>query len=241
MNDPRTSQGSAGLAIEHAPVTVAVDSIRLDGDLSVPTSAKAVVLFAHGSGSSRHSPRNRYVADVLNEGGLATLLIDLLTSDEQEVDLQTAHLRFDIPFLARRLATITKWLSSHPEVRDLKLGHFGASTGAAAALTAAAELPHLVSAVVSRGGRPDLAGAALQRVEAPTLLIVGGADPVVLDLNRKAIALLRCEKQLQIIPGAGHLFEEPGAVQKVSLLALDWFLAKLSKPPLPNPAAVRAR
>jgi putative phosphoribosyl transferase len=236
MNDPRTSRGSAGLAIEHAPVTVAVDSIRLEGDLSVPTSAKGVVLFAHGSGSSRHSPRNRYVADVLNEGGLATLLIDLLTSDEQEVDLQTAHLRFDIPFLARRLETITKWLSSHPGVRDLKLGHFGASTGAAAALTAAAELPHLVSAVVSRGGRPDLAGAALERVEAPTLLIVGGADPVVLDLNRKAIALLRCEKQLQIISGAGHLFEEPGALQKVSLLARDWFLEKLAKAP-----AVRAR
>ena len=241
MNDPRTSQGSAGLAIEHAPVTVAVDSIRLDGDLSVPTSAKAVVLFAHGSGSSRHSPRNRYVADVLNEGGLATLLIDLLTADEQEVDLQTAHLRFDIPFLARRLETIAKLLSSHPEVRDLKHGLFGASTGAAAALVAAAELPHLVSAVVSRGGRPDLAGAALARVEAPTLLIVGGADPVVLDLNRKAIALLRCEKQLQIIPGAGHLFEEPGALQKISVLARDWFLAKLPGPPLPNPAAVHAR
>jgi putative phosphoribosyl transferase len=241
MNDPRTSHGSTGLAIEHAPVTVAVDSTRLDGDLSVPTAAKGAVLFAHGSGSSRHSPRNRYVADVLNEGGLATLLIDLLTADEQEVDLQTAHLRFDIPFLARRLETITKWLSTHPEVRDLKLGHFGASTGAAAALAAAAELPHLVSAVVSRGGRPDLAGAALARVEAPTLLIVGGADPVVLDLNRKAIALLRCEKQLQIIPGASHLFEEPGALQKVSILARDWFLAKLPKPPLPNPAAVRAR
>lgn len=236
MNDPRTSHGSTGLAIEHAPVTVAVDSIRLDGDLSVPTAAKGAVLFAHGSGSSRHSTRNRYVANVLNEGGLATLLIDLLTTDEQEVDLQTAHLRFDIPFLARRLETITKWLSTHPEVRDLKLGHFGASTGAAAALAAAAELPHLVSAVVSRGGRPDLAGAALARVEAPTLLIVGGADPVVLDLNRKAIALLRCEKQLQIILGASHLFEEPGALQKVSALARDWFLEKLAKA-----AVVRAR
>ncbi len=241
MNDPRTSPGSAGLAIEHAPVTVAVDSIRLDGDLSVPTAAKGAVLFAHGSGSSRHSPRNRYVADVLNEGGLATLLIDLLTTDEQEVDLQTGHLRFDIPFLARRLGVIAEWLSNHPEARNLKHGLFGASTGAAAALVAAAELPHLVRAVVSRGGRPDLAGAALARVEAPTLLIVGGADPVVLDLNRKAIALLRCEKQLQIIPGAGHLFEEPGALQKISVLARDWFLAKLPGPPLPNPAAVRAR
>jgi putative phosphoribosyl transferase len=227
MNDSRTSPASLGLAIEHVPVTVALDSIRLDGDLSVPTAAKGVVLFAHGSGSSRHSPRNRYVADVLNEGGLATLLIDLLTADEQEVDLQTGHLRFDIPFLARRLETITEWLSEHPEVRDLRLGHFGASTGAAAALVAAAELPRLVSAVVSRGGRPDLAGAALARVQAPTLLIVGGADPVVLDLNRKASALLGCEKQLHIIPGAGHLFEEPGALQKVSILARDWFVAKL--------------
>jgi putative phosphoribosyl transferase len=199
-------------------------------------AAKGAVLFAHGSGSSRHSPRNRYVADVLNEGGLATLLIDLLTPDEQEVDLQTALLRFDIPFLARRLQTITEWLSRHPEVRDLKLGHFGASTGAAAALAAAAEVPQLVSAVVSRGGRPDLAGVALARVQAPTLLIVGGADPVVLDLNRKAITLLRCEKQLQIISGASHLFEESGALQKVSVLARDWFLAKLT-----NPAGVRAR
>ena len=246
MNDTRISHGSAGLAIEHAPVSVAMDSIvmdsiamdsiRLEGDLSVPTAPKGAVLFAHGSGSSRHSPRNRYVADVLNEGGLATLLIDLLTADEQEVDLQTAHLRFDIPFLARRLTTTTEWLSRRPEVRHLKLGHFGASTGAAAALVAAAEVPRLVSAVVSRGGRPDLAGAALSRVDAPTLLIVGAADPVVLDLNRKALALLRCEKQLQIIPGAGHLFEQSGALQKVSVLARDWFLSKLA-----NPAAAPSR
>jgi pimeloyl-ACP methyl ester carboxylesterase len=227
MNDPRSSQGSAGLAIEHAPVTVAVDSVRLEGDLSVPTAAKGAVLFAHGSGSSRHSPRNRYVADVLNEGGLATLLIDLLTEDEQQVDLQTAQLRFDIPFLSRRLEVITDWLANHPEMRRLKIGHFGASTGAAAALVAAAELPNRVRAFVSRGGRPDLAGAALERVVAPTLLIVGGADTVVLDLNRKARALMRCEKQLQIIPGAGHLFEEPGALKKVAALARDWFLEKL--------------
>jgi putative phosphoribosyl transferase len=185
------------------------------------------VLFAHGSGSSRHSPRNRYVADVLNEGGLATLLIDLLTEDEQQVDLQTAQLRFDIPFLSRRLEVITDWLANHPEMRRLKIGHFGASTGAAAALVAAAELPNRVRAIVSRGGRPDLAGAALERVVAPTLLIVGGADTVVLDLNRKARALMRCEKQLQIIPGAGHLFEEPGALKKVAALARDWFLEKL--------------
>jgi len=236
MNHSRISRGSSGLAIEHAPVTVAIDSIRLDGDLSVPTAAKGAVLFAHGSGSSRHSSRNRYVAHVLNEGGLSTLLIDLLTADEQEVDLQTAHLRFDIPFLARRLQTFTEWLSRHPEIHDLKIGHFGASTGAAAALAAAAELPRLVSAVVSRGGRPDLAGPALPRVQAPTLLIVGGADPVVLDLNSQALALLRCEKQMEIIPGASHLFEESGALQKVSVLARDWFLAKLT-----NAAAVPAR
>jgi pimeloyl-ACP methyl ester carboxylesterase len=217
-------------------VNVVVGTIRLDGDLSVPNAAKGAVMFAHGSGSSRHSPRNRYVAGVLNEGGLATLLIDLLTADEQEVDLQTAHLRFDIPFLARRLETITEWLSIHPEVRDLKLGHFGASTGAAAALVAAADLPHLVRAVVSRGGRPDLAGESLPRVEAPTLLIVGGADPVVLDLNHQAVDRMHCEKKLQVIPGAGHLFEEPGALSKVAALARDWFLEKL-----PNAPAVRAR
>jgi putative phosphoribosyl transferase len=241
MNDTRGSQGSAGLAIEHAPVTVALDSVRLEGDLSVPTAAKGTVLFAHGSGSSRRSPRNRYVADVLNEGGLATLLIDLLTEDEQQVDLQTSHLRFDIPFLSRRLGAITEWLANHPEMRHLNIGHFGASTGAAAALVAAAELPNRVRAVVSRGGRPDLAGTALTRVEAPTLLIVGGADPVVLDLNRKTMVLMSCEKELQIIPGAGHLFEEPGALKIVAALARDWFLEKLPKPAAFNPAAGRAR
>jgi len=241
MNDTRGSQGSAGLAIEHAPVTVALDSVRLEGDLSVPTAAKGTVLFAHGSGSSRRSPRNRYVADVLNEGGLATLLIDLLTEDEQQVDLQTAHLRFDIPFLSRRLEVITNWLANHPEMRELNIGHFGASTGAAAALVAAAELPNRVRAVVSRGGRPDLAGTALTRVEAATLLIVGGADPVVLDLNRKAMALMSCAKELQIIPGAGHLFEEPGALKRVAALARDWFLEKLPKPAPLNAPAVRGR
>jgi pimeloyl-ACP methyl ester carboxylesterase len=236
MSQSKGLHGSAGLAIEHSTVNVAVDSIRLEGDLSVPTAAKGTVLFAHGSGSSRHSPRNRYVADVLNEGGLATLLIDLLTADEQEVDLQTAHLRFDIPFLARRLEAITEWLSIHPDVRGLNLGLFGASTGAAAALVTAAELPHLVRAIVSRGGRPDLAGGSLARVQAPLLLIVGGADHVVLELNRKAMALMHCEKQLQIVPAAGHLFEEQGALQKVSVLARDWFLEKLLNAP-----PVRAR
>jgi len=219
--------GGAGLAIEHLAVLVPVGPLHLDGTLSVPTAARGAVLFAHGSGSSRHSPRNRYVADLLNESGLATLLIDLLTEDEQQVDLQTAHLRFDIPLLAKRLEGITEWLVTHPEVQGLKIGHFGASTGAAAALVAAAELPQLVSAVVSRGGRPDLAGPSLAAVEAPTLLIVGGADHTVIDLNRSAMAHMHCEKELKIIPGATHLFEEPGALKKVADLARDWFLTKL--------------
>lgn len=227
MYQPKGTGGSTGLAIEHLPVTAPVDSFQLGGILSVPTEASGVVLFAHGSGSSRRSPRNRYVADLLNEGGLATLLIDLLTEDEQQVDLQTAHLRFDIPLLAKRLVAITEWLVEHPEVAGLKVGHFGASTGAGAALVAAAELPHLVHAVVSRGGRPDLAGPALAGVEAPTLLIVGGADPIVIDLNRRAMAHMHCEKELQIIPDAGHLFEEPGALSKVAGLARDWFVKKL--------------
>jgi putative phosphoribosyl transferase len=229
MNQSGTSQGTAGLAIAHQPVTVEVDSVQLDGYLSVPTAASGVVLFAHGSGSSRHSPRNRSVADLLNESGLATLLIDLLTEDEQEVDLQTAHLRFNIPFLAKRLVAITAWLAAQQEVAGLKIGHFGASTGAAAALVAAAELPQSVHAVVSRGGRPDLAGDSLALVKAPTLLIVGGADPVVLDLNRQAMAQMHCVKELQVIPGATHLFEEPGALGKVARLARDWFLDKLGR------------
>jgi len=227
MNQLGTSRGHAGLAIAHQPVAVEVDSVQLDGYLSVPTAASGVVLFAHGSGSSRHSPRNRAVADLLNESGLATLLIDLLTEDEQEVDLQTAHLRFNIPFLAKRLVGLTAWLGRQQEAAGLSIGHFGASTGAAAALVAAADLPRSVRAVVSRGGRPDLAGDALARVEAPTLMIVGGADPVVLDLNRRAMAQMRCETKLEIIPGATHLFEEPGTLGKAARLARDWFLDKL--------------
>jgi putative phosphoribosyl transferase len=217
----------SGVAIEHSPVLIPVGSVKLEGDLSVPTAAKGVVLFAHGSGSSRHSPRNRYVADALNESGLATLLTDLLTEDEQQVDLQTAHLRFDIELLAGRLVTIIDWLVRRQEARGLKVCHFGASTGAAAALVAAAKRPELVQAVVSRGGRPDLAGPALKRVKAPTLLIIGGADGVVLDLNRKAMAQMTCEAELVIVPGAGHLFEEPGALSVVARLACDWFLKKL--------------
>lgn len=212
-----------GQAIEHRPVTVEASGAALDGYLSVPTGAKGLVLFAHGSGSSRHSPRNRYVADILNEGALATLLIDLLTPDEQEVDQQTAQLRFDIPFLANRLVTITQWLRQQPQVGRLKVAYFGASTGAAASLVAAAELPKIVRAVVSRGGRPDLAGDALGRVEAATLLIVGGDDRAVLGMNSRALAQLNGVKAMQVIPGAGHLFEEPGALEEVSKLARAWF------------------
>lgn len=216
-----------GQAIEHLPVAVEVGSVRLEGYLSVPTAARGVILFAHGSGSSRHSPRNRYVADILNEGSLATLLIDLLTADEQAVDLQTTQLRFDIPFLADRLVTITQWLREQPQVAGLSIGYFGASTGAAAALVAAAELPRIIHAVVSRGGRPDLAGGSLEQVHAPTLAIVGGNDPVVLDLNRRALARMHCVKALGVIDGASHLFEEPGALEEAAKLARGWFTEEL--------------
>jgi dienelactone hydrolase len=212
---------------------VKVQAAGLEGELSVPAAATGAVIFAHGSGSSRHSPRNRYVADILNEGGLATLLIDLLTEgeqekDEQEVDLRAAQFRFDIPLLAVRLVAIARWLSHQPQVAGLKTGYFGASTGAGAALVAAAELPGLIHAVVSRGGRIDLAGAALAKVQAPTLAIVGGADPVVLDLNRKALAQMHCPKRLEIIPGAGHLFSEPGALELVATLTRHWFSERLA-------------
>lgn len=217
-----------GQAIEHLPVTVRVHLAELDGYLSLPTAATGVVIFAHGSGSSRHSPRNRQVADLLNEGGLGTLLIDLLTEDEQEVDQQTGQLRFDISLLAERLVAIAQWLSHHPQAAGLPMGYFGASTGGGAALVAAVEIPKLIRAVVSRGGRIDLAGAALAKIEAPTLAIVGGADPVVLDLNRKALAQIHCPKHLVIIEGAGHLFSEPGALQEVATLARDWFLERLA-------------
>jgi putative phosphoribosyl transferase len=220
--------GHVGQAIEHAPVMVKFGSAQLEGYLSVPTAAAGIVTFAHGSGSSRHSPRNRYVADILNEAGLATLLIDLLNADEQEVDLQTARLRFDIPFLAERLVAITQWLREQPQVSTLKAGYFGASTGAGAALVAAAELPNVIHAVVSRGGRPDLAGEALERVEAPTLAIVGENDRYVVDLNRQALARMHCVTALEVIPGATHLFEERGALEKVAKLARDWFVKKLA-------------
>jgi dienelactone hydrolase len=195
----------------------------LSGQLIVPASACGLVIFAHGSGSSRHSPRNQRVARSLREAGLGTLLFDLLTSAEEAGDNLTRELRFNIGFLARRLQAVALWAAGQPQARSLPIGFFGASTGAAAALVAAAQMPARIGAVVSRGGRPDLAGSALAEVLAPTLLIVGGADGQVLALNQDALARLRCRKDLAVIPGAGHLFEEPGALDQAAQLASAWF------------------
>lgn len=201
-------------------VRIPADTVELDGELIVPPSATGVVLFAHGSGSSRFSPRNTYVAKVLQEYGIGTLLFDLLTREEDQ-DYQT---RFDITLLTRRLLSATAWLQASPQTQKLKLGYFGASTGAAAALQAAAEMGEKVAAVVSRGGRPDLAGVeALSRVSAPTLLIVGGADYGVIELNQQAYSLMHCKKKVTVIPGATHLFEEPGTLEQVASDAADWF------------------
>jgi putative phosphoribosyl transferase len=208
---------------EECQVWVSAGPVRLEGNLRLPAGAGGIVLFAHGSGSSRHSPRNRYVAQVLHEGRLATLLFDLLTPEEERVDLRTRHLRFDIGLLAVRLVHATDWLADQPDTRNLKVGYFGSSTGGGAALVVAAERPEAAGAVVSRAGRPDLAGAALSRVRAPTLLIVGGKDLPVIDLNREALGQIPAEKKLEIIPGATHLFEEPGALEEVARLARQWF------------------
>jgi putative phosphoribosyl transferase len=203
-------------------VRIDVDQGAIDGDFVLPDAPAGVVVFAHGSGSSRHSPRNRQVAATLHEAGIGTLLLDLLTAEEERVDLETRELSFDIALLAGRLSAATTWLLGQPE--RAPLGYFGASTGAAAALVAAAELPDVTRAVVSRGGRPDLAGsAALGSVRAPTLLIVGERDPVVLELNLRALDELAVEKELEIVPGATHLFEEPGTLEQVATLARDWF------------------
>jgi putative phosphoribosyl transferase len=200
-----------------------VGDVDLRGDLAVPAGARGIVLFAHGSGSGRRSPRNRQVAATLREAGLATLLFDLLTADEEEVDRRSGDLRFDINLLADRLAKTTDWLVSQPNVGRLPVGYFGASTGGGAALVAAARRPELVWAVVSRGGRPDLAGDALTHVEAPTLLIVGELDPVVLDLNQRALEVIPATKDLVVVPGASHLFEEPGTLEQVARHAAGWF------------------
>lgn len=205
-------------------VLVDCEDVTLEGELIIPEKAKAIALFAHGSGSSRFSPRNQFVAGVLRKKGLATLLIDLLSKQEELLDERTRKLRFDIELLAKRLGSVTKWLLRDTRTKHLSIGYFGASTGAAAALIAAARNKEHVYAVVSRGGRPDLAGPSLEEVSAPTLLIVGGKDTEVIELNKQALAKLHCKKQMDIIPGATHLFEEPGALEKVSELAYNWLL-----------------
>jgi dienelactone hydrolase len=201
----------------------------LPGNLDIPENANALVLFAHGSGSSRHSPRNQFVARTLNDVGLATLLFDLLTQEEEAIDMQTRELRFNIHLLAERLVHATKWAKQQPQTCHLRIGYFGSSTGGAAALVAAVDVPQDVGAVVSRGGRPDLAGEALPRVQAPALLIVGGNDDIVIELNEQARDRMHCEVKLEIIPGATHLFEEPGALEKVAQLASDWFSLHLAR------------
>jgi putative phosphoribosyl transferase len=213
--------------ITERAVTVRAGDVDLEADLAVPENARGIVMFAHGSGSSRHSSRNRFVAEVLRLGGLGTLLLDLLTPGEEEIDLRTRHLRFDIGMLAGRLVGATSWLETQKETRGLPIGLFGASTGGGAALVAAAERPNAISAVVSRGGRPDLADDYLPRVRVPTLLIVGGDDDVVIDLNRQAMARMIAPVELRIVPGASHLFEEPGTLEQVATLARDWLLSHL--------------
>lgn len=212
-------------------VRIASGPVVLEGNLALPERARGVILFAHGSGSSRHSPRNRFVAGVLREAGLATLLVDLLTENEEQQDRATGRLRFDIGLLAERLVGATDWMAHQSDMGELPVGYFGASTGGGAALVAAADRPCLVAAVVSRGGRPDLAGPALPRVQAPTLLIVGGRDAPVIRMNRDALEQLTIvDKQMVIVPNATHLFEEPGTLEEVARLASAWFIAHLGNP-----------
>lgn len=215
---------------ENRYVQILSSGVQLEGNIIIPEEAKGLVLFVHGSGSSRHSPRNQYVAQTLQEAGLGTLLFDLLTPSEEEVDRQTRQLRFDIDLLARRTTGALEWLDTQPYAEGLKRGLFGSSTGAAAALIAAADMPDIVNAVVSRGGRPDLAGPALPQVKAPTLLIVGEYDVAVIDLNEKALAQMRegSEKKLTIVPAASHLFEEPGTLEYAARLARNWFQIHLN-------------
>lgn len=216
---------------ENRYVQILSTGVRLEGIVSIPDDPRGFVVFVHGSGSSRHSPRNQYVAQTLQEGGLATLLFDLLTPFEEESDFQTRYLRFDVDLLARRTAGVLEWLDLQPFAYGLRKGLFGSSTGAAAALMAAAELPEMVDAVVSRGGRPDLAGRALGQVQAPTLMIVGGNDDVVVDMNQRAVAQMRsgAATKLTVVPGASHLFEEAGTLEYAAWLARDWFQMHLSR------------
>jgi dienelactone hydrolase len=205
-------------------IQIPINSITLEGNLTIPEGAKGIVVFAHGSGSSRFSSRNRYVAQELQKESLGTLLFDLLTAEEERIDMVTAHLRFDIDLLAKRLVDVTNWLLSNPDTKKLSIGYFGASTGAAAALIAAKEHANVIKAVVSRGGRPDLAEKALPDIKAPTLLIVGGEDYQVIEMNQWALDRLKAEqKELKIVPGATHLFEEPGTLEEVANLAGEWF------------------
>jgi len=214
--------------VEEGLVYVNAGRVTLEGNLLIPAGARGVVMFAHGSGSSRFSARNRQVAEVLRGGGVGTLLIDLLTRAEEDVDMRTAQLRFDIGLLADRLVGASEWLAKQPETRALKLGLFGASTGGGAALVAAARVPERIAAIVSRGGRPDLAGPALPAVQAPTLLIVGGDDAPVIEMNRAAYEQMVCERRMVIVPGASHLFEEPGKIEEVARLAAEWFTQHLA-------------
>lgn len=222
-----TSTTAATRIVKAREVEISAGSLLLNGELEIPENATGIVLFAHGSGSSRHSPRNQYVARVIREVGVATLLFDLLTRQEETIDNYTREFRFDINLLARRLVAATNWLAGESETSHLRPGYFGASTGGGAALVAAAVLKEEVGAVVSRGGRPDLAGPALGRVTAPTLLIVGGLDGPVIRMNEDAYSQLRCMKELKIVTGATHLFEEPGKLEEVANLAAKWFLKHL--------------
>lgn len=219
MSELNTALPAAWVHAVHIPAGEAT----LEGELHIPAYASGIVLFAHGSGSSRHSPRNQYVAHMLRAAGIGTLLFDLLTPEEEVIDLRTPYLRFDMQLLVERLEDATAWATHADETRHLRIGYFGASTGGGAALVAAARLGQAIGAVVSRGGRPDLAGAALPRVMAPTLLIVGGRDDTVMQLNEAAYAQLQCEKALRSVPGATHLFAEPGALGAVARLAAEWF------------------
>jgi putative phosphoribosyl transferase len=217
----------AAAALERS-VVIGAGGVELEGDLAIPPGAHGVVLFAHGSGSSRHSSRNRFVAEVLRRGALGTLLLDLLTSREEQIDIHTRHLRFDIGLLADRLIGAMDWLDTQDDTRGLPIGLFGASTGGGAALVASARRPDRVSAVVSRGGRPDLAGEELRHVRAPTLLVVGGLDTVVIEMNKRAMERLAAPVELAIVPGATHLFEEPGTLEQVAQLARDWLARYLA-------------
>ena len=207
----------------HETEQIQLGKVTLRGHIDVPEGATGMVIFAHPNGSSRLSPRNQLAARIIRGAGLGTLLFDLLSPEEEEIDMKSRHLRFDIPLLSTRLMEAANWLSEHPLTQGLKQGFYGYSTGAAGALVAAMQMPHRIGAVVSRGGRPDLAGDALPKVQSPTLLVVGERDPSILNLNKQALEKLKCDKELVVQPGAGHLFEEAGALEKVSTLAADWF------------------